>query len=205
VSKLFGAVPVHDTGGRGASTTFIQRGIGNVLLTFENEVRLATAEAAPGAVVPVIPSMSILREPPVALVDKIAAKKGTARPPETFGKVAALDPDVRSVHRPAGPAQDEDRRPTRGRSSRSQTPLFPSPDVSQRVQRLAKRIDLVPPGVVSPANAGWARACSEGAAEESKSKLPRGAHHDNPIEFELCIQSDQDRRRPSNGLARGMR
>ncbi len=78
VAKLFNAVPVLDTGGRGASTTFVQRGLGDVLLTFENEVGLAIAEAPPGAVVQVVPSVSILAETPVAVVDKVAAKKGTA-------------------------------------------------------------------------------------------------------------------------------
>jgi len=77
VKRLFTAVPVLDTGGRGASTTFVQRGIGDVLLTFENEIALALAEgqgAAPLA--QVVPSISIVADNPVAVVDKIASRKG---------------------------------------------------------------------------------------------------------------------------------
>ncbi len=77
VKALFRAVPVLDTGGRGATVTFAQRGIGDVLLTFENEARLIVAQPdAPFAIV--VPSLSILAENPVALVEKVAAKKGTA-------------------------------------------------------------------------------------------------------------------------------
>lgn len=77
VAKLFSAVPVLDTGGRAASTTFAQRGLGDVLLTFENEARLAVADGPPGAFVQVVPSVSILAENPVAVIDKVAAKNGT--------------------------------------------------------------------------------------------------------------------------------
>jgi len=77
VGKLFKAVPVLDTGGRGATTTFVQRGIGDVLLTFENEVSLAAAEVKAGTFVTVIPSISIQAEMPVAVVEKVAARKGT--------------------------------------------------------------------------------------------------------------------------------
>jgi sulfate transport system substrate-binding protein len=76
VGKLFRAVPVLDTGGRGASTTFVERKIGDVLLTFENEINLATAATSGGLTV-VVPSVSILAETPVAVVDKVAAKHGT--------------------------------------------------------------------------------------------------------------------------------
>jgi sulfate transport system substrate-binding protein len=76
VGKLFRAVPVLDTGGRAASTTFVERKIGDVLLTFENEVSLAEGANASGLTV-VVPSVSILAETPVAVVDKIAAKHGT--------------------------------------------------------------------------------------------------------------------------------
>ncbi len=68
-----------DTGGRAATTTFAQRGIGDVLLTFENEVYLIRKDKTLGGdkLLTVIPSMSILAEPPVAIVDKNADKHGT--------------------------------------------------------------------------------------------------------------------------------
>jgi len=79
VRKLFRAVPVLDTGGRGASTTFVQRGIGDVLLTFENEVQLAISEGkgeGRARLAAVLPSISIVADNPVAVVDKVASRKG---------------------------------------------------------------------------------------------------------------------------------
>jgi sulfate/thiosulfate transport system substrate-binding protein len=76
VSQLFRNVPVLDSGARGATTTFTRRGIGDVLLAWENEAHLAVAEAK-GEVEIVVPSMSILAEPPVALVDAVVDKRGT--------------------------------------------------------------------------------------------------------------------------------
>lgn len=77
VEELFRHVPVLDTGARGATTTFTQRGIGDVLLAWENEAHLAIEELGPGKVDIVTPSMSILAEPPVALVDKVVDRKKT--------------------------------------------------------------------------------------------------------------------------------
>jgi sulfate/thiosulfate-binding protein len=77
VAQIFGNVPVLDTGGRGASTTFAQRGIGDVLLTFENEVALTLKELGSDKVEAVIPSASILAENPIVWVDKVVAKKRT--------------------------------------------------------------------------------------------------------------------------------
>ncbi|WP_332767503.1 sulfate ABC transporter substrate-binding protein [Phenylobacterium sp.] len=77
VEELFKHVPVLDTGARGATTTFVQRGIGDVLLSWENEAHLAIEELGPGKVDIVIPSLSILAEPPVALVDKVVDRKKT--------------------------------------------------------------------------------------------------------------------------------
>jgi len=77
VSKLFKAVPVLDTGGRGASTTFVQRKIGDVLLTFESELPLAQAEVG-GTLNAVVPSLSVLAETPVAVVEKVASRHGTS-------------------------------------------------------------------------------------------------------------------------------
>ena len=78
VGKLFANVPVLDTGARGATTTFIQRGIGDVLINWENEAYLALKELKPGELEVVNPSVSILAEPTVAVVDRVAKKKGTA-------------------------------------------------------------------------------------------------------------------------------
>jgi sulfate/thiosulfate-binding protein len=77
VGKLFKAVPVLDAGGRGATTSFTLRGIGDVLLTFENEVQLVLTELPDKGFTVVVPSVSILAENPAALVEKVAAKKGT--------------------------------------------------------------------------------------------------------------------------------
>jgi sulfate transport system substrate-binding protein len=77
VTALYKNVPVLDSGARGSTTTFVQRGIGDVLLAWENEAFLAIKELGPDKVDIVVPSLSILAEPPVALVDKVADKKGT--------------------------------------------------------------------------------------------------------------------------------
>ena len=77
VAKVFKNVPVLDTGARAASTTFAQRGIGDVLVSWENEAHLALKELGPGKVEIVVPSLSILAEPPVAVVDKVVLRRGT--------------------------------------------------------------------------------------------------------------------------------
>ncbi len=77
VSELFRRVPVLDSGARGATTTFVQRGIGDVLLTWENEAFLAVNELGSDQVEIVVPSVSILAEPPVAVVDANARRHGT--------------------------------------------------------------------------------------------------------------------------------
>ncbi|MGH8446220.1 MAG: sulfate ABC transporter substrate-binding protein [Solimonas sp.] len=76
VAKLFRNVPVLDTGGRGATTTFAQRGIGDALLTFENEIRLIQKELGADKFEVVLPSLTVRADNPVAVVDKYAAKKG---------------------------------------------------------------------------------------------------------------------------------
>jgi len=77
VTQLFKNVPVLDTGARGSTNTFVQRGIGDVLLAWENEAFLAVKELGPEKVEIVVPSFSILAEPPVAVVDKVVDKKRT--------------------------------------------------------------------------------------------------------------------------------
>lgn len=79
VKKIFLNVPVLDSGGRGATTTFAQRGIGDVLLTFENEVALTIKEVGADNIEAVIPSTSILAENPVVWVDRFVAKKRTEK------------------------------------------------------------------------------------------------------------------------------
>ena len=77
IRKLFKNVPVLDTGARGATTTFVQRGIGDVLLAWENEAFLSKKELGPDKVDIIVPSLSILAEPPVAVVDKVVLRRGT--------------------------------------------------------------------------------------------------------------------------------
>jgi len=77
VKKLYGNVPVLDSGARGATVTFVERGIGDVLLAWENEAFLAVKELGPDKFDIVVPSLSILAEPPVSIVDKVVDKHGT--------------------------------------------------------------------------------------------------------------------------------
>ena len=77
LSRLYKNVPVLDSGARGATTTFVERGIGDVLLAWENEALLAQRELGPDKFEIVAPSVSILAEPPVAIVDKTVDKRGT--------------------------------------------------------------------------------------------------------------------------------
>ena len=84
VAKLFKNVPVLDSGARGSTTTFSQRGIGDVLLAWENEAHLAVKEAGPGKFEIVTPSVSILAEPPVAVVDKVVDRRGTRPVAEAY-------------------------------------------------------------------------------------------------------------------------
>jgi sulfate/thiosulfate-binding protein len=77
VTKLFKNVPVLDAGARGSTTTFVERGIGDVLVAWENEALLAIKELGPGKFEVIAPSISILAEPPVTVVDKVAGKHGT--------------------------------------------------------------------------------------------------------------------------------
>jgi sulfate transport system substrate-binding protein len=85
VARLFRNVPVLDTGARGATTTFVERGQGDVLLAWENEALLALGEAGGrDAFEIVVPSLSILAEPPVAVVDKVVDKRGTRKVAEAY-------------------------------------------------------------------------------------------------------------------------
>jgi sulfate transport system substrate-binding protein len=86
MAKLFRNVPVLDSGARGATTTFVERGQGDVLIAWENEALLAVNKLGRGKFDIVYPSVSILAEPPVALVDKVVDKHGTRRAAEAYLK-----------------------------------------------------------------------------------------------------------------------
>ena len=107
IARLFGNVPVLDSGARGATTTFVQRGIGDVLLAWENEAFLAVAESK-GAVQIVVPSLSILAEPPVAIVDAVVDRRGTRAVAEAYLKFlySAEGQEIVATHhyRPRDPA-----------------------------------------------------------------------------------------------------
>ena len=79
MKKLFANVPVLDSGARGATTTFVQRGVGDVLIAWENEALLALKEFGSDKFEIVVPSATILAEPPVAVVEKVARKHGTEK------------------------------------------------------------------------------------------------------------------------------
>jgi sulfate transport system substrate-binding protein len=84
VAKLFKNVPVLDSGARGATTTFVERGIGDVLIAWENEAILAIKELGPDKFEIVAPKQSILAEPPVSVVDKVVDKHGTRKVADAY-------------------------------------------------------------------------------------------------------------------------
>jgi sulfate transport system substrate-binding protein len=86
IAALYKNVPVLDSGARGATTTFVQRGLGDVLLAWENEAILAVDELGKDQFEIVVPSISILAEPPVAVVDKVVDKHGTRAVAEEYLK-----------------------------------------------------------------------------------------------------------------------
>ena len=108
MAKLFRNVPVLDSGARGATTTFVERGQGDVLIAWENEALLATKGLAPGKFDIVVPSVSILAEPPVAVVDKVVDKRGTRAAAEAYLKFLytpqAQDIIARNYFRPRNAA-----------------------------------------------------------------------------------------------------
>ncbi len=93
VTKLYKNVPVLDSGARGATTTFVERGIGDVLIAWENDALLAVNQLGRGRFEIVRPSLSVLAEPPVALVDGVVDKKGTRRVADAY---------LRYLYSPAG-------------------------------------------------------------------------------------------------------
>src|SRR5471032_1790061 len=105
LKKLYKNVPVLDSGSRGATTTFVERGIGDVLIAWENEALLAIKELGPDKVQVVTPSISILAEPPVAVVDKVVDKRGTRKVAEAYLNFlyteAAQELIAKNYYRPA--------------------------------------------------------------------------------------------------------
>lgn len=84
VKALFKNVPVLDSGARGATTTFVERGQGDILLAWENEAMLALKESGPDKLEIITPPLSILAEPPVAIVDSVVDKKGTRKVAQAY-------------------------------------------------------------------------------------------------------------------------
>ncbi|WP_371930134.1 sulfate ABC transporter substrate-binding protein [Bradyrhizobium sp. CCGUVB1N3] len=84
IANLYQNVPVLDTGARGSTVTFVERGVGDVLLAWENEAYLALKEFGPEKFEIVAPPLSILAEPPVTIVDKVADKKGTRNAADAY-------------------------------------------------------------------------------------------------------------------------
>jgi sulfate/thiosulfate transport system substrate-binding protein len=107
VAALYRNVPVLDSGARGSTTTFVERGIGDVFISWENEAFLAIQELGRGKFEIVVPSLSILAEPPIALIDKVVDKKGTRKAAEAYLKFwytpEAQEIAAKSFYRPIDP------------------------------------------------------------------------------------------------------
>jgi len=108
IAKLFGNVPVLDSGARGSTVTFAERGIGDVLLAWENEAHLSLKEFGAGKFDIVYPPSSILAEPPVAVVDKVVDKRGTRVEAQAYldylYSPEGQDIAARNFYRPTDPA-----------------------------------------------------------------------------------------------------
>lgn len=107
ISKLFKNVPVLDSGARGATISFVERGLGDVLLAWENEALISLKEWGPDKFDIVAPSLSILTEPPVAVVDKVADRRGTRKVAEEYLKYLYSDEGqeiiAKNYYRPINP------------------------------------------------------------------------------------------------------
>ncbi len=135
VQELYRHVPVLDPGARGATTTFVERGIGDVLLAWENEALLAVSRLSRGELEVVTPRRSILAEPPVAVVDRVVDRRGTRSVAEAYLRFlygpAAQEIAARNFYRPR------------------------DPDVAARHAATFPRLELV---TVDAAFGGWSRA-----------------------------------------------
>ena len=108
LAKLFKNVPILDTGARGSTTTFVQRGIGDAFISWENEAFLAVQEFGADKFEIVVPSLSILAEPPVAVVDKVVDKRGTRKVAQAYLEYlytpAGQELAAKHHYRPSDPA-----------------------------------------------------------------------------------------------------
>ncbi len=108
LTRVYRNVPVLDSGARGSTTTFVSRGLGDVLLAWENEAFLAVEELGKDQFEIVVPSLSIRAEPPVAVVDKIVDKRGTREVAEAYLRFLYSEPAqeiiARSYYRPRSAA-----------------------------------------------------------------------------------------------------
>jgi len=154
MTRLFKNVPVLDSGARGATTTFVQRGQGDVLLAWENEAFLAVNELGKGKFDIVVPQLSVLAEPPVAVVDKVVDKHGTRQVAEAYLKYLytpeAQEIIARHYYRPRNPqiaAKYKDRFPnlrlmtinTFGGWNKAQTTFFNDGALFDQIFENAKR------------------------------------------------------------------
>jgi sulfate transport system substrate-binding protein len=142
VGELYRRVPVQDTGARAATNTFVQRGIGDVLLAWENEALLAANEMGPDAFDIVRPSVSVLAEPPVALMDAVVDRKGTRAVAEAY---------LEFLYTPEG--QDIVAR------------NFFRPTEAATAERYAERFPAMRLFTVDQVFGGWARAQAEHFAD----------------------------------------
>jgi sulfate transport system substrate-binding protein len=108
VAQLYKNVPVLDSGARGSTTTFVERGVGDVLLAWENEAFLVLKEFGPNKFEIIAPSLSILAEPPVAVVDRNVDRKGTRKAAEAYLRYLYSDEGqeiaARNFYRPSDPS-----------------------------------------------------------------------------------------------------
>ncbi len=135
VARLYKNVPVLDLGARGSTVTFTKRGIGDVLLSWENEAHLSLKEAGGDRFQIVYPSRSILAEPPVAVVDKIADRKKTRAIAEAYLKFS-----------------------TRRRRRRSRPRITTAPRNAQVLAKYRSQFPNIPLGTVDADFGGWDKA-----------------------------------------------
>ncbi|TCK23898.1 sulfate transport system substrate-binding protein [Ancylobacter aquaticus] len=136
VGELYRHVPVLDTGARGSTVTFTERGVGDVLLAWENEAFLSKKEFGDDRFDIVVPSLSILAEPPVAVVDKNVARKGTGEAAEAYLKLLYSKEGQKL-------AAENFYRPR-------------DPDVAKDYEKVFPKVDLVT--IDDPAFGGWRKA-----------------------------------------------
>ena len=134
VKAIYANVPVLDTGARGSTITFVERNVGDVLIAWENEAFLSINEFGKDKFEIVVPSLSILAEPPVAIVDKVVDKKGTR---------AAADEYLKFIYTP------------RRRKSRQRITIVRAIPTSQRNTKIVSKVELF---TVDDVFGGWLKA-----------------------------------------------